>query len=149
MSPRERVCRAFRLAYEQAGLTQEALAVAIGIRQATISKYARGETQPPLDVLEKVDQACGKPAGHVLRLAEYVAAEVDLETAILKFPAPLDPGERQALLGMFRALSARHTADGPVTPLPRTPGMTRAEANLQRATAEQQEQDDRNRPEVC
>lgn len=137
MSPRERVCRAFRLAYEQAGLTQEALAEATGVRQATISKYARGETQPPLDVLEKVDRALGRPAGHVLRLAGYVSDEVDLETAIETAPAEIDATDRQALLLLYRTFKARHMSNGVVMPSPRTPGMTRAEEELQRATAEQ------------
>jgi len=77
---RERVCRAFRDAYEQAGLTQEALRDRINANeneasrtsQGTISKYARGETQPPLDFLAKVDAALGRAPGHVLRLAGYV-----------------------------------------------------------------------------
>lgn len=130
MTPRERVCRAFRLAYQQAGMTQEALAEATGIRQATISKYARGETHPPLDVLEKVDRALGKPAGHVLRLAGYVDDDVDLETAIQTFPAAVEPSGRQALLAVLRALAAKHLTDGPL----RTPGMVEAEEALRQAT---------------
>ena len=109
MTPRERVCRAFRLAYQQAAMTQEALAEATGIRQATISKYARGETQPPLDVLEKVDRALGKPAGHVLRLAGYIDDDVDLETAILT--SSLHPMDQQTMLVLLRGLRARPRAD--------------------------------------
>lgn len=81
--------RAFRSAYEGAGLTQTDLAVALQQRgwvkvdQSQISKWARGLFVPPLEVLPDVDAVCGQPIGHVLRLAGYVEDDgADVETAI-------------------------------------------------------------------
>jgi transcriptional regulator with XRE-family HTH domain len=70
--------RAFRLAYESAGLTQVELAARLQVRgwtkvnQAQVSKWVRGVSVPPLEVLPDVDAACGQPKGYVLRVAGYV-----------------------------------------------------------------------------
>lgn len=106
-TPRVRLCRAFRQAYELAGLKQEALAELTGIKQAVISKYARGEVTPPPDVMEKVDIACGKPLGHVLRLAGYVKGDVDLAVAIERDPTFVDERGRQLMREAYRIFSTR------------------------------------------
>jgi transcriptional regulator with XRE-family HTH domain len=70
--------RAFRLAYESAGLSQVELAERLKARgwtkvdQPQISKWVRGVSVPPLEVLPDVDAACGQPKGYVLRIAGYV-----------------------------------------------------------------------------
>jgi len=78
------------------------------------NRYPTGDdqqvrAQPPLDVLEKVDRALSKPAGHVLRLAGYVDDDVDLETAILT--SSLHPMDQQTMLVLLRGLRARPRAD--------------------------------------
>lgn len=94
---------AFRRAYESAGLSQQALSAATGIDQSLISKYARGATQPPLDALVKVDEACGQPRGHVLRLAGYVQDSIDIEAALASDPA-LDQEGRDMVVRLYRIL---------------------------------------------
>lgn len=107
--PRERLCRAFRQAYEAADLTQEQLSELTGIRQATISKYARGETTPPLDVLELVDAAVGRPKGHCLRLAGYVEGDADTVAAIHRDrqDGTVDEDGEAALLHLYRVFVKR------------------------------------------
>lgn len=101
MTVRRRLSSAFRRAYETAGLSQEAISAALGIRQATISKYARGEVQPPIDFLEQVDRLVGHPRGHVLRLAGYVDDGVDLVAAIATDPTLNEDG-REFVLHAYR-----------------------------------------------
>lgn len=103
-SPRVRLCAAFRTAYETAGLTQEALGERTGLPQARISKYARGESTPPLNVLELVDAACGQPKGYVLRLAEYVDDDLDTEAVISADRTIVDPEDRAMLVRFYRRI---------------------------------------------
>lgn len=98
---RDRLTSAFRRAYESAGLSQEVLAEYTGIRQATISKYARGETTPPLDFLAEVEDACQLTRGHILRLAGFVDDAVDLEAAALTDP-DIDDDIRPMLVDLIR-----------------------------------------------
>jgi transcriptional regulator with XRE-family HTH domain len=70
--------RAFKHAYQAAGLTQVELARRLRARgwvkvdQPQISKWVRGVSVPPLEVLPDVDAACNRPKGYVLRVAGYV-----------------------------------------------------------------------------
>jgi len=115
MSAKERLSTAFRRAYEAAGLSQEAVSDALGIRQATISKYARGDVQPPLDFLEQFElSVLRQPRGHVLRLAGYVADDVDLVAAIKTDPHLTEDG-REVVLHTYdfcRRQAAVSGADG-------------------------------------
>lgn len=104
---RGRLSEAFRQAYEQAGLSQEQLSEMTGVKQTTISKYARGAVQPPLELLPAVDAACGKPRGHILRLAGYVDDEVDVVAAIENDPNITDPVDRKGLLMLYGVVRAR------------------------------------------
>ena len=94
---------AFRRAYEGAGLSQQALSAATGIDQSLISKYARGATQPPLDALVKVDRACGRPKGYVLRLAGYVDDDLDIKAALASDPTP-EPDGRGMVVRLYEML---------------------------------------------
>lgn len=105
-TPRERLCRAFRQAYEAAGLTQEKLSELTGIRQATISKYARGDVTPPMDALEQTDAACRRPKGHCLRLAGYVEGDADSVAAIQADP-DLDESAKDGMLHLYRVFVSR------------------------------------------
>ena len=101
---RERLSQAFREAYELAGISQQELSRRIGVDQTTISKYARGAVQPPLDLLPKVEAACGHPLGHILRRAGFVE-EIDTRGAILA-DAHLSVESRQALVRSYDGLRA-------------------------------------------
>lgn len=160
MAPRRRrVGEIIRAMRREAGLDQAELADRVN----EITGHAEGKgrvTQPRISDLERnsellerdlanlaaIDEACGFEPGHIQEVAGYVhrAGETDLETAIETFPAPLDARDRHALLVLYRALKAGQEGNGPVSPLPRTPGMTRAEEELRRATAERE---GRGRPE--
>jgi transcriptional regulator with XRE-family HTH domain len=104
---RARLSEAFRKAYEQAGLSQEALSELTGVKQTTISKYARGAVQPPLEYLPAVDAACRQPRGHVLRLAGLVDDAVDVVAAIENDPTLPDLIDREALIGLYEVFRRR------------------------------------------
>lgn len=95
---------AFRRAYEGAGLSQQALSAATGIDQSLISKYARGATQPPLDVLPKIDAACGERTGYVLRLAGYVDDDLDIAAALAVDPSFPDAEDRAMLVRVYTTM---------------------------------------------
>lgn len=137
-----RLSDAFRVVYESAGIPQTQIADAIpGVDQPTVSKWARGERPPPLWALPLIEQVCGVRRGTILRHAGYVDDDIDLETAIETAPDVIDATDRSALLGLYRVFKARHLGNGNVMPSPRTPGMTRAEEALDRATEEQRRRD--------
>lgn len=94
---------ALRIAYEQAGVAQTQIAEALGVDQPTVSKWARGERPPPLWALPVVDALCGKPKGHVLRLAGYVEDDVTVETAIQSDPE-LEADDKGMLTRFYRRM---------------------------------------------
>lgn len=107
--------RAFRRAYEAAGLTQVDLADRLQQRgwakvtQSQISKWVRGVSVPPLDILPDVDAACGKPRGYVLRHAGYVEDANDVLTALVVDPV-LDDEDKSALRLLYRVLTSKTSA---------------------------------------
>jgi transcriptional regulator with XRE-family HTH domain len=62
----ERLCGQLRRIRERAGLTQSALAERLGVRQAVVSEYERGQRR--IDVLElrAIAVALGRPAAAVV-----------------------------------------------------------------------------------
>lgn len=106
------------------------------LTQPRISDLERGSGPLERDLanLAAIDVVCGFEPGHALELAGFCkrSGEMDLETAIQTLPAQLDQEGRTALLGVLRALAAKHLGDGPL----RTPGMVEAEEALRQATRE-------------
>lgn len=100
-----RLSEAFRIAYETAGVPQTQIAEALDVDQPTVSKWARGERPPPLWALPIVDALCGKPKGHVLRLAGYVEDDVTVETAIHSDP-DLEAEDKGMLARFYRRMKA-------------------------------------------
>jgi len=103
--------RAFRQAYEAAGLTQADLAKGLQARgwvkvdQSQISKWARGLVVPPLEVLPDIDAVCGRPKGYVLREAGYVDEIKGVEDAIRADPRLTPRYKRDVLSFLDYALS--------------------------------------------
>jgi len=102
-----RLSDAFREAYEAAGVSQKQIAEAAGVDQPRVSKWARGESQPPLEKLPIIDTLCGQPLGHILRLAGYVADVDDVESIIRSDPA-LGPDDRVSVLKYYRYIRDQH-----------------------------------------
>lgn len=91
---------AIQHARTDAGLSQTDLAEQICIDQPRLSRYIRGVDLVPYDLLPLIDAACGKPKGHVLRLAGLVDEGVDVVAAI-QLDAKLGPDEREAMLLLY------------------------------------------------
>ena len=72
----ERLCEQLRALRARAGLTQSALAERLGVRQAVVSEYERGQRR--IDVLElrAIAVALGRPAAAVV-------AQLDALDAVL------------------------------------------------------------------
>jgi hypothetical protein len=101
MSPGpQRLTAAFNGALSDAGLTQEHLADKLGVHQTTVSKWIVGKAQVPLQHLPAIDELCGKPRGHILRLAGYVSDDIDLLAAIRTDPT-LDEDGRQHVVSAY------------------------------------------------
>lgn len=68
---------------KEKGLTQDDLAVAVGVKRAVISKYENGSISPSLDMLEKIAEALNVPVGSFLspelsrNLTETVTSVLD------------------------------------------------------------------------
>lgn len=107
--PRVELGSAIRSAYVSAGITQEEIAAELGIDQTTVSKWVQGQRWPPLDALPKIDRLCGKPRGHVLKLAGWVEdSDVDVIAAIKQDPALRDPIAREVMTELYRIFARRH-----------------------------------------
>ena len=94
-------------------MTQAELANALGVNQATVSELSRDVVPLSLDRMARIEQACGRPPGFILRQAGYLG-ELDLEAAILTAPE-LDDAGRRAVLGALRgvlALGGEDAGDG-------------------------------------
>jgi transcriptional regulator with XRE-family HTH domain len=89
-------------------LSQVALVAALdpslGVAQSSVSDFERGERMPSLEQMEAIEQAAGRPAGFILRLAGYLP-EPDTGWSIDTDPA-LDDGGRRALRASYDALVA-------------------------------------------
>ena len=58
-------------ARKRAGLTQEQLATAIGVKRAVISKYETGAIEPSISQLQKIAAVLNIPLSSLLDLPEY------------------------------------------------------------------------------
>lgn len=95
---------AFREAYEAAGVSQVQIAEECEVDQPTVSKWARGVLQPPLWALPIIDELCGRPKGHVLRLAGYVEDDFDVEAALAVDPSFADPDDRAMVVRFYKRM---------------------------------------------
>lgn len=97
---------AIQHARRDADLSQTDLAERIGIDQPRLSRYIRGVDLVPYDLLPLIDAACGKPKGHVLRLAGLVDEGVDV-VAALQLDPKLGEDEREAMLLLYSTFLRR------------------------------------------
>ena len=99
---------ALRQAREDAGLTQAQLAAAIGRTQTLIGGWEAGQTEPhPLDVFT-IETELGLDRGHLARTLGFLplspdTPRCDIVQAIID--SDLDAVDKQALLGVYKALS--------------------------------------------
>lgn len=97
-----RLGSALREATRAAGITQKQIAEAVERDQSTVSAWLSGENWAPLWALPIVDELCGQPRGHVLRIAAFVDDEgVDVVAAINRDP-DLDEDSKGAMLLSYR-----------------------------------------------
>ncbi len=73
-----------------AGLTQAALAAAIGTTQSVISRWERGADSPRVDTLVRILRACGYEPDLVLRPTD------DVDRAQIRAALAMTPAERLA-----------------------------------------------------
>lgn len=72
----------------EAGLTQTALAQAIGTKQSVISRWERGDDTPRLDSIVRILRACGFEADLVLRRHD------DVDRAQIREQLAMSPRDR-------------------------------------------------------
>lgn len=104
---------ALRQAMAHAGWTQDALAEAIGFRQASISAWISGKSQPDIDTTFVIERTLGQRPGALTRHLGYLPPEAlrsvaTVESSILEDGA-LSEAEKQMLLGAYRAAMATKT----------------------------------------
>lgn len=105
---------ALRQAMAAGGWTQDALAEALGFRQATISAWISGKSQPEeIDTAFRVEKLLGIRPGGLTRHLGYlpldaVKSVATVESAILEDDA-LTEAEKAMLLGGYRAAMANKT----------------------------------------
>lgn len=91
--------------------TQEQIAEAIGVKQPTISRWARGEVVPDVDQLVAMEDFLERPRGFVLAAAGYVVCPLTVEAAIAMAPGLTD-GDRGNLIALYQNMvTANRRAD--------------------------------------
>lgn len=99
---------AIREAYEGRGLSQAEVARRMGVDQTRISRLSLGKWKPDNgpdpDLLARIEEACERPRGWILRCAGYVPEEqaASVEDAINADRELTEP-LRRALLAHYRA----------------------------------------------
>ncbi len=102
------ICRAIRQALDESGVTQEALAARLGVRQSSIQKWAT-HREPRLDRVLTIEQALGHPRGYLLRLAGYVQEARSTEE-VIRADTRLLPDGRDSVLDLYRSFVSRSAA---------------------------------------
>lgn len=101
---------AIREARTAAGLSQKALAAEVGVEQAQMSRYERGEYLVALDTITAIDRACKQPLGYVLRLAGLVEDSADSVSAVRTDPT-IPTRVRDALVAIIEDTRGGEVAD--------------------------------------
>jgi transcriptional regulator with XRE-family HTH domain len=102
---------AIRQACQSAGITQKQIAAAVERDQSTVSAWLNGDNWAPLATLPIIDELCGKPKGHILRLAGYVDdLGNDVEAAIAQDVRVRDDA-KSSLLDIYRSYVNHFPAD--------------------------------------
>lgn len=86
----DRLAVALRQTYEDAKVSQAAIATALGVEQPTVSKWAKGQNRPPLEALGVVERLAGVPLGTILRRAGFVSEATDFQSALAADPRLTD-----------------------------------------------------------
>lgn len=96
---------AIRIALE-GRLKQRELADALGIDQGTVSRWVTGKATPTVEDVVRIEDACNRPRGFVLRAAGYISDGTTVLDAI-EADHRLDDDARRILSGAYKAARAR------------------------------------------
>jgi transcriptional regulator with XRE-family HTH domain len=88
---------------DQAELSQTQVAQRMGIAQRTYANLEAGTQRIYLDQVLAAEDACGQPAGTVLRIAGLIADGTGVEGAI-RTDVALSPDQREMMLAAYRAV---------------------------------------------
>lgn len=102
------------------GVSEDELAVRLGVKQPTVNRWANAERSFELKILPVVDELCGQSRGYVLRLAGYVSDEVDIRAAIMTDPS-LDEAGRDVVLHAYDYARSEAKNDARPSPPPSEP----------------------------
>lgn len=96
----------------EASLEQTELADKVGSTQPRISDLEgpQGHLEKLLDLVNAIEEACGRRRGYTLHQAGYVSDEVDVPTAIAADPN-IDKGRAEALLKIYNILCRESAAE--------------------------------------
>lgn len=114
---RSRLGEAIHAVRVAAGLSQQDLAVALDVAQPRISDWEAGQpdVERALDTLAEIERVCGRPRGHILRRAGYLAdGPIDARTALADDPH-LDEAARESVLEVYEVFRRRSNPDANVS----------------------------------
>ena len=90
----------------EAGLTQEQLANALGVKRAVISKYETGKISPTIDQLQKIAAACNSPFEAFLGRSPLSAKDINYVQQAAKNAPKAESVEQENMARMNRAMGA-------------------------------------------
>lgn len=92
------------------GIERKRIAQVLDVTPSAIARWATGERTIPVEKLPLVDQLCGQPRGHVLRLAGLVSDELDVASALRSDPH-LDAEGRDLVSSLYAYCRRRHISE--------------------------------------
>lgn len=112
MTTNDRLAAAIRECYEGVGdrrdgtaIRQVDVAERVGLLQGQLSKYVSGSVRPPLEMINAIEAACGRPKGWILIRAGYVDLPRTVPEVVLT-DVDLSHASAVALLTLYRGLVA-------------------------------------------
>jgi transcriptional regulator with XRE-family HTH domain len=85
------------------GWSTRDIATRFDVADSTITRWENGDRTPRLDQLPQLDALCDEPKGYVLRLADLVTDDFDVEGALASDPS-LDADGRGMVVRLYRML---------------------------------------------
>lgn len=95
-----------REARKRAGLTQDQLATALGVKQSLISKYESGKVSPTLEQLQRIADICNSPFEAFLGRSPLSAKDINYVQQAAKNAPKAESVEQENMARMNRAMGA-------------------------------------------
>ena len=108
-----------RYARQQAHLSQQKLADAVGVKQSTVAAWESGRNEPDAEMIRTIAVTCGVTADFLVGMPADYAGVPDAVRELAEKMATLSAHDRSVLEKVIAAMMANEAEEKNVTPLSR------------------------------